>query len=698
MRLNSRLKLKLMFISNATLKLCTPPDSDSDTFRYAGLMARYYSEEAHQAHPERSLTAQPLYWVDEGVDGTRDVTFNTAVLSELPAAIRKGPTTRRHLFRTTLANPTFIAAACASGLGRDLLPEYTGATTGATRMLGGEEDLPKELQNLLMKYNEFFTQNIHVLEQDPSLFVQQVENSSDIPEELLDHLKEYDIQGILPWADNTTLGVECRLVNKPVGMNPCFMTSQVQEVEGDIYGLVVVGIDDGQGYVIIGSTHKSKDPAHKNRNIYHGKIDVYDNGTMQCVATVPCDHPVTALRAFKSAKDSSNDNTQQSGNDVWVVYSSMDRLIRMVTVTSVGAASGAGAGVVPPKVSRGVTFSMETEVLHAKFPIHSTTRRPPFGWTTFTVSRDGRLAASAYGQVGSRSQFHYCTAPDYNKRRIKRNLQRKYFRSVFRMWNLRSAHEQWSVDPACAPEPQVEIEPVLAEPAAGEPGREPSEKNEHPGGYYVCALTFSPDDKYLVMVLLTEDDGETLSPFLSVRDSVTLETVWTMSNVVGFNIVSNLEHDLQYWLSCLHGDTPDTWFVAFSSTKQVTCVVLNTRDRKHVQGKRVWGVWKNAKLSEMAICELSDEFSDNKKRVLISHPDKTMVMQYFPEEGSPGSVGNLGDPSTWNQDERASDAAALCRKRIFNPYHTPVPSSLPPWVPPMLCRTWVERSNANTLT
>ena len=219
-------------------------------------------------------------------------------------------------------------------------------------MLGGEEEPPKELRKLLMQYNEFFTQNIHVLEQDPSLFVQQVENSSNIPEELLDHLKDYDIRRILPWADNTTLGVKCNLVNKPVGVNPCFMTSQGQEVEGDIYGLDVVGIDDDEGYVIIGSTHKSKDPAHKNRNIYHGKIDVYDNGTMQCVATVPCDHPVTDLRAFKPAQVTSNDNTQQGGNEVWVVYSSMDRLLRMVTVTTVGSASGAGGG---SSAAQGVT-------------------------------------------------------------------------------------------------------------------------------------------------------------------------------------------------------------------------------------------------------------------------------------------------------------------------------------------------------
>ena len=627
-------------------------------------MAQYYSEEAHRAHPERSLTAQPLYWLDEGVGGM-GVTFNTAPLSELPTAIRKGPAMGRHLYRTTLANPTFIAASCASGLGRDLLPEYTAATTGVTRTVGGE-DPPKELGNLLMRYSEFFTQNVHVLEQDPALFVQQVENSSDTPVELLDHLKEYDLPRILPWANPTILGVKCSLVNKPVGANPCFMTSQGQEVEGDIYGLDVVGIDDNEGYVIIGSTHRSKDPAHKNRNVNHGKIDVYDSGTMQCVVTVPCDHPVTALRAFKPI---------QLGGDMWVVYSSMDRFIRTVHVTSLGAASGAGTA--PPRASHGVTFSLETEVLDAKCPTHSTTRRPPFGWTTFTVSRDWRLAASAYGQVGSRSQFHYCTAPDYNKRRIKRSLLRKYFRSVFRMWDLRAAHEQWSADQACALEPLAEVEPVLVEFAGGEPDKEPSEKNWHPGGYYVGALAFSPDDRYLVMALLTEDDGETLSPFLSVRDFVTLQTVWTMNNVIGFNIVSNLEPDLQYWLSCLHGDSPDTWFVAFASVRAVTCVVMNTRDWKHMQGKRAWGVWKNGKLNEMALCELSDEFSDKKKRVLISHPDKRMVMQYFPEDGSPGSLGTLGDPDVWNQDERASEAVAFCWKRVFNPYHTPSPASLP---------------------
>ena len=630
-------------------------------------MARYYSEEAHKAHPERSLTAQPLYWVDEGAGGM-GVTFNTARLSELPAAIRKGPTTGRHLYRATLANPTFIAASCASGLGRDLLPEYTAATRGVTRTIGVEEDPPKELRNLLMKYSEFFTQNIHVLEQDPALFVQQVENSSDTPVELLDHIKEYDLPRILPWANPSTLGVKTSLVNKPVGANPCFMTSQGQEVEGDIYGLDVVGIDDDEGYVIIGSTHRSKDPVHKNRNINHGKIDVYDNGTMQCVVTVPCDHPVTALKAFKPA---------QKGGEMWVVYSSMDRFIRTVHVTSLGAASGSGTA--PPKASRGVTFSLETEVLHARFPSHSTTRRPPFGWTTFTVSRDGRLGASAYGQVGSRSQFHYCTAPDYNKRRIKRNLQRKYFRSVFRMWDLWAGHEQWSADQACAPQPLAEIEPVLTEFAGEEPDREPSEKNWHPGGYYVGAIAFSPDDRYLVMALLTEDDGETLSPFLSIRDSVTLQTVWAMNNVIGFNIVSNLEPDLQYWLSCLHGDSPDTWFVAFASVRAVTCVVMNTRDRNYVQGKRAWGIWKNAKLNDMALCELSDELSDKKRRVLISHPDKRMVMQYFPDDGSPGSLGTLGDPGAWNQDERASEAVAFCRKRVFNPYHTPPPASLPPW-------------------
>ena len=81
----------------------------------------------------------------------------------------------------------------------------------------------------------------------------------------------------------------------------------------------------------------------------------------------------------------------------------------------------------------------------------------------------------------------------------------------------------------------------------------------------------------------------------------------------------------------------------------------------------------------MALCELSDEFSDKKRQVLISHPDKRMVMQYFPEEGTPGSPDTLGDPGVWNQDERASEATAFCRKRVFNPYHTPPPASLPPW-------------------
>ena len=679
-------------------------DKDAEC-KYAGIMALYYSETAHRQNQDKALTPQPLYWSDaddNGDNANNGVTFNTALLSELPTAIRRGPWGLRHLYRDTLANPTFITAACAAGLARELLVDLTGATTQAGPQAAS-------LRTLLTHYSRFFKQNVHVLEQDPALFMQQVWNSPNIPEDLRDHLQCYTLHTILPWVHSTSssIALHCQLMNKSEGEPPCFMTSQGQEVTGDIYGLDAVGINSGdQGYVVIGSTHESK--AYGSKNRWNGKIDVINSGSLQCVASVPCDHAVTAVKVLHLPSGGRKES------DLCVVYSSMDRDVRTVIVTGLGACGG-------PTASHGVTLSLETPLLGAKFIAN---RRPPHGpVSAFAVTPSGRLVASSYGHIASRAKFYKCTDPQY-KPKIKRNLERKFFHSILRMWDLSSAHEQWSHDRECAVQPLLELDPVLAE--VVEPDAEPSQKNQSAEGYYVVAMIFTPDAKYLILALLTEDDGDTLSPFLSVRDATTLETVWTMNNVIGFNILSNLENDLKYWLSCIHGDSPDTWFVALASVLLVTCVALYipSSGAGRVQGRRVWGVWKKGKFQETALCNITlgnrdvNNASDASvgtvkriKRVLISHPDKRMIMHFFPGDGTNANGDysgdgvtdlDLGDPSTWNEQERASEAAALGRTRVFNPYHTPVPASLTPPDPtpfPLpdlgaeIQRMWVDNAN-----
>ena len=596
-------------------------------------MSKYYSEEAHKQFSDRGLTPQPLYWLAEN----NECTFNTTKLSELPNAIKRGPTELKHLYKVSLTNPMFITAKFSAGLGREMLGEYATATLGR----------PSDFSNLLNNYKEFITQNIHVLEKEPHLILQQVENMSQKPEALQKNLEGLDLEGILPWRNDQTLGAPCTLVNKPEGQNPCFITTSGQEVEGNIYGLDVVGVDDEDGYLVIGSTHKNQDPKDKFKHPYVGKIDIYDGLTLQCMLSVACDHSVHSLKIFRSSPES-----------FCIVYNSLDYQLRTINVCLEEV----------PKATHGISLSLETKSIHSKAPRYQTVLRPPLGRNTFAISKDGRVAGSAHGQIASRGTIHYCTKPDFT-RKIKRSIPRKYYSSVFKLWDLDEAISALEDDESLdSPQPIIEIEPVLA--SLVEPDPEQSEKNSHPGGYYVSNIAFSPDDQFIVIVLLAEDDGETYSPFMSICDSHTMQNLWAINNVIGLNIVSDLDHDQWYWLSCLKAEK-DKWFITFASVRAVTCIAVYSKDPKNIQAKRIWGKWKDGNITEATFCQLNPEEGD-KFRVLVTHPKGIMEMRYEPEI-------DLGDPNNWKEDEKKSELTEFCRKRVFNPYHTKLPESLPCW-------------------
>ena len=81
--------------------------------KYAGLIAKYYGEEAHKQFPDRGLTPQPMYWSS----GDDDYTFNYVKLNELPNALPKCHHTVTNLYYSTLCDFQFITAKCSAGLG-----------------------------------------------------------------------------------------------------------------------------------------------------------------------------------------------------------------------------------------------------------------------------------------------------------------------------------------------------------------------------------------------------------------------------------------------------------------------------------------------------------------------------------------------------------------------------------------------------
>ena len=215
-----------------------------------------------------------------------------------------------------------------------------------------------------------------------------------------------------------------------------------------------------------------------------------------------CDHLVFAVKAI-----------QKTDKEFWVVYNSLDRILGTINVVI-----GNETTAVP-----GVTLNLETDILNGDLD-QGYIIKPLFN--TFAVSHKGsKIVASSCGNIGHTDKFVFFSNDS--------TARQEYYTNVLRMWDLSDAHADWISDKSCSPVPLVEINPVLAKLLNPDPL--PSEKCGDPEGYLVAAIEFSQNDRFVAMILITKDYGQTYSTFMSICDSETLQPLWTMNSVVGYN-------------------------------------------------------------------------------------------------------------------------------------------------------------------
>ena len=180
---------------------------------YSKFIAEYYSEVSHEIYKNKLLARQPLYWTNS----QGETIFNLTKLTELPNSIAQcPPETVIQLNSKCICNLGFMAAKCAAGLSKEL--------TG---------DLNKAISRIkdkrLRTYNIFLMKNIHILEAEPSLALQQMKNMPDNLEELHHDIKGLTTRDVTPWIPEEKIFHEVHLVNKPTGIHPCNITIQASD-------------------------------------------------------------------------------------------------------------------------------------------------------------------------------------------------------------------------------------------------------------------------------------------------------------------------------------------------------------------------------------------------------------------------------------------------------------------------------------
>ena len=218
---------------------------------FSKLIAEYYSEISHKKFPKRGLTTQPLYWVRN--DG--QITFNLTKLSELPNSISQClPDDVKILNDKCLCNLSFLAAKCAAGLSKELVSDLQKAM----KLLKDER---------LSAYNIFLVKNVHILDRDPHLAVQQMMNMPDNLDVLHKDIKGMKPRDVTPWISNEQICHTANLVNKPTGIHPCNITIQASDsLPGRTFSDIQM-IDVGHRcYFVVCSTMWG----------WADKIDIYD--------------------------------------------------------------------------------------------------------------------------------------------------------------------------------------------------------------------------------------------------------------------------------------------------------------------------------------------------------------------------------------------------------------------------------------
>ncbi len=224
------------------------------TAAFSKFIAEYYAEVSHKNFAKRGLTPQLLYWMRS--DG--EIRFNMTKLTELAHSIsRCQAELAPALNDKCLCNLSFLAAKCASGLSKELAADFQ-------RAMSHYKD------SRLSAYNIFFAKNVHILEKDPHLAVQQMMNMPDNMALLHKDIKGLKPRDITPWIGTDQICHPANLFNKPTGIHPCNITIQADDsLPGRTFSDVKM-IDVGhRSYFVVCSTMWG----------WADKMDIYDRIT-----------------------------------------------------------------------------------------------------------------------------------------------------------------------------------------------------------------------------------------------------------------------------------------------------------------------------------------------------------------------------------------------------------------------------------
>ena len=413
---------------------------------YSKFIAEYYSDVAQGKYPNKLLTPQPLYWVNS----QGETIFNLTKLTELPNSIAQcPPDTVEILNSRCLCNLGFIAAKCAAGLSKELISDFNKA-------------ISRIKNKRLRTYNIFLMKNIHILEKDPSLALQQMMNMPDNLKEL-----HHDIQGkkprdITPWISSDKMCYRVHLVNKPIGIHPCNITIQASDsLPGRTFSDVRTIEVGHRSYFVVCSTIWG----------WADKLDIYDRYTGKLALRVDghkvrkTGGTIREVRLYKD-KDSVFHIICRNYDDV---------LLKIVTVSVGETLMGFLGGVID-----GDWISKEKgEFDQAHFEMtHDMSRIVTYVMKREEVTEDGEGDNDGY-------------------------------RTILAVWDVKKCVEKKS-------------EEVCRTPLVFKIGSEKFTLSKKPG-YGICSIAFSPDDKYIVLSLTRP--VETGNP-ISIVDSKTLAPLW----------------------------------------------------------------------------------------------------------------------------------------------------------------------------
>ena len=173
-----------------------------DKEKYAALIAEYFNNDMRRKFPERNLLHQPMYFVDES---NTSYQFNQTKLEQLPRAFVNS--NNKHAIDQVIFNLSFLAAKIESGMGRNLLYEFSLIPYSTIRQEA---------------YKRFITANLHILEKFPSLIYQRSKNTNN------DNPMQADVASltygdVLPWMRKEKKWNQVEYLNKPYGSDPCTM-------------------------------------------------------------------------------------------------------------------------------------------------------------------------------------------------------------------------------------------------------------------------------------------------------------------------------------------------------------------------------------------------------------------------------------------------------------------------------------------